>query len=475
MSRKSARYLTTTLPYVNAAPHIGHALEYIIGDVLTRYWRLMGHEVFFNIGVDEHGQKIAEQADAAGQDRQEYVDYYAGEFQKLITALNLAPDNFIRTTDPVHQQAAQEIWRRSTAAGDIYKKAYTGRYCVGCEMFYQDDELLTDFVCPIHLKVCEEVAEENYFFRLSKYQDYLIDYLSNEVATVPDWRRLELLTFVQKGLEDISISRDKSRLDWGIPVPDDEDQVMYVWFDALTNYISTLGWPDDQEGKYQQFWVEGETVQIAGKDQLRFQSILWQAMLKSAGLPATDKIIYHGFINSGGHKMSKSLGNVIAPYDLVGRYGTEATRYLLLRHVHPFDDSDITWEKLDEWYTAGLVNGLGNLVSRVLKMSETYLELEDFPPLDPTTLDLPETYNLQQVLDHIWALIGNADAIIAETEPFKLIKTDPEVAKDILRDLREDVLHIGRLLLPFMPETSAVIRQAVRANQKPENLFSRLG
>ena len=248
---------------------------------------------------------------------------------------------------------------------------------------------------------------------------------------------------------------------------------MYVWFDALTNYISCLDWPVE-EGNFKTFWREGETLQMAGKDQVRFQSIIWQAMLKAADLPATDRIFYHGFITSGGQKMSKSLGNVISPYEMVERYGTDASRYLLLRHVHPTDDSDLTWEKLDEYYTANLVNGLGNLTARILKMSETHLEVEDFAPLDPTTLEGPEFLNFQQAMDHIWSLIGRMDERITETEPFKLIKTDPEAAKEILRELRRDLLHVGRLLLPCMPETSQLIRAAIRANKKPTNLFNRL-
>ncbi len=473
MSDKKPRYITTTLPYVNSDPHIGFAYEIIQADALARFWRLTGHEVFFNTGTDEHGQKIAQKADEAGQDRQTYVDHYANEFKKLGEALNLSFDAFIRTTDANHVEAAKEIWRRCEAKGDIYKKKYTGLYCVGCELFYKESELLEGNICPIHTKPCQEVEEENYFFKLSNYQAYLEEYLSNESVIEPEWRRQEALNFVKAGLEDFSISREKARLDWGIPVPGDEDQVMYVWFDALTNYISTLGWPDES-GNFGKFWTDGEVTQVAGKDQVRFQSIMWQAMLRSAGVKATDKVVYHGFINSGGQKMSKSLGNVISPYELIERYGTDATRYLLLRHVHPFDDSDVTWERLDEWYTAGLVNGLGNVVARVMKMSETHLEPEDFPRLDPTTLDVPETFNLQAGCDHIWALIARVDAVIAETEPFKLIKTEPDQAKTIIANLRSDLLHIGRLLLPIMPDTSTAIRAAVRANKKPDNLFNRL-
>ncbi|HEU4677438.1 MAG TPA: methionine--tRNA ligase [Candidatus Paceibacterota bacterium] len=468
------KYLTTTLPYVNADPHVGFAYELVAADALVRYWKATGDDVFFNTGTDEHGQKIAGKADEKGESRQAYVDHYANEFRKLIPALGVSEDiHFIRTTDERHKKAAEELWRRCEAAGDIYKKKYKGLYCVGDEMFVKESELV-DGRCANHPNLeLEEIEEENYFFKLSNYQSYLEEYLSRDGVIVPEWRRQEARSFVKKGLEDFSISREKARLDWGIPVPGDENQVMYVWFDALTNYVSTLGWPEDTEGNYEKFWKSGEPMQIAGKDQVRFQSVMWQAMLKSAGLAPTAKVLYHGFITSGGQKMSKSLGNVVSPFELVSRYGTEATRYLLLRHVHPFEDTDVTWERLDEWYNAGLVNGIGNLTARILKMSETHLgafEAHDFI----SEMKGMEEYDCKSALDYLWSRIQALDEKIAETEPFKLVKTEPERAKAILEELRADLYRLSIELRPFMPATAVTIEEAVKANKKPENLFARI-
>lgn len=479
MPKNSARYLTTTLPYVNDDPHIGHALEFIQADTLARYWRLMGHEVFFNTGTDEHGQKIANKAKESGQDVKAYVDHYAERFEKLNKEVfGLSHDAFIRTTDEHHIKAAQEMWRRCAANGDIEKRQYTGLYCVGCEVYYKESELDQNKCCLIHKKPVEEIEEENYFFKLSNYQKYLEDYLATPGVIVPEWRRHEALTFVKGGLEDFSISRQKSRMSWGIPVPGDDEQVMYVWFDALTNYISTLGWGSEDESKFKKFWADGQTLQLAGKDQVRFQSVMWQAMLKSAGVKATDSVFYHGFINSGGHKMSKSLGNVISPFDVVDKYGLEATRYLLLRHVHPFEDTDITWERLDEWYTAGLVNGLGNLVARLTKMAETHLAEPIEKPavnnFEPEYLQALDTFNLQAACDFIWKKVGELDERITVAEPFKLVKTDPEKAKNLIRELLGELYIIGRMLYPIMPKTNEIIKESILANKKPENLFNRL-
>lgn len=478
MSDKKSKYITTTLPYVNANPHVGFALELVQADTLARYWRLLGEEVFFSTGTDEHGQKIAQKADEKGEDRQVYVDHFAGEFNRLKEALGLSYDNFIRTTDESHVKAAQYIWQLCNQAGDIYKKKYKGLYCVGCESFKTESDLI-DGKCPDHGTLPEEVEEENYFFRLSNYQSYLEEYLSQEGVVAPEWRRLEALKFVQGGLEDFSISREKSRMDWGIPVPGDEEQVMYVWFDALTNYISTLGWPDDNEGNFKKFWTEGETLQLAGKDQIRFQSIMWQAMLKSAGIKATDCVFYHGFINSGGRKMSKSIGNVISPYELVERYGTDATRYILLRHIHPTDDSDLTWDMMDEVYTANLVNGIGNLTARVMKLSETHVE-DSFiePSKDELRVESVDEslskFDFQNAARDIWIMINTVDAFITDTEPFKVIKTEPERAKTDIKTARESLYKIAWNLKPLMPDTSKIILEAISENKKPENLFTRL-
>lgn len=479
-----ARYITTTLPYVNADPHIGHALEFIQADTLARAWRLAGEEVFFSTGTDEHGQKILQAAEKEDKDVQAYVDHYAAEFEKLKTALNLSNDGFIRTTEPRHQEAAKEMWRRCEAAGDIYKKKYTGLYCVGCESYKADKEVTPDGHCLVHTNLAlEEIAEENYFFRFSKYQDALLSYLKTESTILPEWRRQEAIAFVEAGLEDFSISREKARLSWGIPVPGDEEQVMYVWFDALTNYLSTLGWPTDSEGLFKKYWEEGTTLQMAGKDQIRFQSLMWQAMLMSASVKNTDHLFYHGFINSGGQKMSKSLGNVISPYELTEKYGTDATRYIMLRHVHPTEDSDMTWERLDEWYTAHMVNGVGNLVARVMKLAEDNLAgpvklLKGDMDIDPAFIHKLDAFDFNGAMDYAFAIVGECDAYMTGKEPYKKVKSPDD---GIANEGREDISFLVRKLALIathlqaaMPETSERIFRAVEENKKPENLFPRL-
>lgn len=478
MTKKSF-YITTTLPYVNDKPHIGHALEFVQADALARSRRLRGDEVFFNTGTDEHGQKIFDKAVAEGREVKEYVDFYAERFTALKEKLDLSYDAFIRTTDEKHIQAAQEIWRRCEAAGDIYKKNYKTRYCVGCELEKTDSELV-DGACPIHPNLeLQIVEEENYFFKLSKYKEALIAYLAGDVVT-PEARKNDAINFVNgDGFQDFSVSRLKEKMSWGIPVPGDENQVMYVWFDALTNYISTLDWPDESpDSNFTKYWMNGETLQVAGKDQVRMQSIMWQAMLMSAKVPPTQHIFYHGFVTSGGQKMSKSLGNVLDPFDYAEEFGIDAVRYFFLRHIHPFEDSDFTRERFIEAYNAGLANGLGNLASRVMKMAEEHLaepvtvpEWEDFTEY----FALLDAFRFNEACEFVWREIAECDALIQETQPFKVVKEAAEKGRALIADLAVRLYTIGRMLNPLMPSTSKIIKDAVKANKKPENLFVRKG
>src|SRR3989344_422497 len=446
---KKSFYITTTLPYVNARPHIGMALEVVQADALARYRRLQGDEVLFNFGTDEHGQKILDAAKKEGKDPQKYTDEYSATFQKLKGALNLSYDLFVRTTDSHHKLAAQEFWRRCVKAGDIYKKNYKIKYCVGCELEKTDSELV-EGKCALHPKLeIEFIDEENYFFRLSKYQGALLELYKKEDFLIPRFRLNEMIAFIEReGLEDFSISRLKSKMPWGVDVPDDSMQVMYVWFDALVNYISTLGWPEDEE-KFSKFWPG---LQLAGKDQVRQQAVMWQAMLMSAGLPTTKQIFIHGFINSGGQKMSKSLGNVIDPVAIVEEYGIDALRYFLLREIHPYEDSDFTTERFKEAYNANLANGIGNLVSRVMTMavdndikadekdiskfaSAKYLEQEQF---------LSE-FQLDKAMDAIWKRITATDVLIQTDQAFRSIKTNRVDASLCIHTYLKNLIEIAIL------------------------------
>jgi len=468
-------YITTTLPYVNDKPHMGHALEFVQADILARYHQLIGDEVVFNVGTDEHGLKIYRKAQEQGKDIQAYVDEYAAKFQALKSTLNLSYTNFIRTTDPHHKAGAQEFWRRCLKNGDIYKSKYQVKYCVGCELEKTESEL-ENGKCPIHPNLTiENVDEENYFFRWSKYQKPLLDlYAAQPDFVVPDFRFNEIKKFVEGGLQDFSISRLKSKMPWGVAVPDDENQVMYVWFDALTNYITTLGWPENQ-GNFNAFWPG---VQIAGKDNLRQQSAMWQAMLLSAGLKPSKQIIIHGFITSGGQKMSKSLGNTVDPLDVVAKYGTEAFRYWVAKEANTFEDSDFTLEKFKDSYNGGLANGLGNLVSRIMKMATTNLSEAVVVPPDtiPDSFKAAlDTFNIKKAADIVWEEIASIDSYIQKTEPFKLLKTDKPRAIEIIKELVTRLYAVGRMLNPILPETSETIKNLVKQNKMPDKpLFLRV-
>ena len=477
-------YITTTLPYVNAEPHLGHAMEFVRADVIARYKKLQGYDVFFNTGTDEHGTKILEGAEKEGMNVQEYVDRNAGRFKELYPKLGITDDiHFIRTTDDKHIKAAQEIWKRCFDNGYIYKKEYEAKYCVGCELYKTDSEL-EDGKCPIHPnRDIEIIKEENYFFAFSKIENKLrVLYEENSTLVIPDFRFNEIKAFLDRGLEDFSISRLKSKMSWGVPVPGDDEHVMYVWFDALTSYISTLGWPDEV-GDFK-YWKEGTPVQYCGKDNLRQQSAIWQGMLLAAGLPNTSNIIIDGFIISGGQKMSKSIGNVINPFDIlemfkdVTDYPEDVLRFILLHEVPSFEDGDITIESIKTAYTAYLANGIGNLTSRIMRMLNTYninnIEIPANSWTDEFISSL-SSFDTNKGIKYVMREVSSLDEYIQSTEPFKLIKTDKEKAEVILRECAVRLYGIGRMLNPFMPKTGAMIKSLVKENKMPEKpLFNRL-
>ncbi|MCC6290546.1 methionine--tRNA ligase [Candidatus Nomurabacteria bacterium] len=473
-------YLTTTLPYVNAEPHIGFALEIVQADIIARYHLLLGDEIFFNTGTDEHGLKIYKKAQELGRPTQEYVDEYAEKFKNLQKHLGLSDNlNFIRTTDPGHMEAARRFWEICERNNFIYKKNYQVKYCVGCELEKTESEL-EDGRCPIHPNLeVELIDEENYFFKFKAFEQDLLKLYERPNFVLPQSRLNEIKAFVGRGLEDFSISRLASKMPWGVPVPNDPDHVMSVWFDALVNYISALGWPNDLE-KFEKFWGTKESpnaVQFAGKDNLRQQSAMWQAMLLAAGLPTSKQIVIHGFINVDGQKMSKSLGNVIDPIKLVEEYGTDAVRYYLARHVNPFEDSDFTLEKFKEAYNANLANGLGNLVSRVMKMAEVNniksdVNFEIDKELFGEMKNI-DSFEFNKEMDAIWKYISDVDNFIQNHKPFELIKTNrPQAEEDIKLVLRW-LARIAMWLRPFMPSSAEKIRTAICENKMPEALFRR--
>ena len=477
---KKSVYITTTLPYVNGEPHVGHAMEFVRADIINRFKKIQGYDVFFNTGTDEHGLKIFEKAKENDVEVQAYVDEYAGHFKNILVDLHVDPEiHFIRTTEPKHIKAAQEFWNRCKANGDIEKKNYKTKYCVGCELEKTDSEL-EDGRCVIHPNLEIEIREEeNYFFKFSKFQQKLLDlYNSNPNFVTPSSRLNEIRAFLERGIEDFSISRLKDKMPWGVPVPDDEDHVMYVWFDALVSYISTLNWPNE-EGNFEKYWAKSDDIiQYAGKDNLRQQSAMWQAMLMSAGLPNSRHIVINGFITSGGQKMSKSLGNVINPREVIEVFGAEAFRYFVSRELSTFEDSDFTMEVFKQAYNSNLANGLGNLVSRIMKMAESNLDGPVEPQNDALHEEFTEaleSFHIQKAMDHIWQEISKLDETIQKTEPFKLVKTNPEEAKKIISELVVKLSHIAHTLSPFMPETAESIKSLIRNNISPvQPLFPRM-
>ena len=473
-------YITTTLPYVNSDPHIGFALEIIQADVIARYKKQAGYEVCFNFGTDEHGLKIYRKAKEHHQEPQQYCDEYAVKWSKLKEALNLSYTNFIRTTDRHHIKASQEFWKRCLKNGDIYKKNYKSKYCVGCELEKTDSEL-EDGKCPIHPNLeLETIEEENYFFRFSKFQKPLLDlYEKNPGFVIPKYRLNEIKEFVKKGLQDFSVSRLKSKMPWGIDVPDDKKHVMYVWFDALINYVSTIGWPNNFN-EFNKWWP---VVQVAGKDNLRQQSAIWQAMLMSAGLPNSKQIFIHGFITSEGQKISKSLGNVVNPFDLVKKYSTDAVRYYLLREIPAYDDGNFSERRFKEIYNADLANNLGNLIARVARLASKINQ-----PFTPKLIHYNtiyycsnhstyqkalEEFRFNDTLSHVWDKITAVNKKIDADKPWNL---EDNNLKKVLAVYIDKILEIATLLQPFLPQTAEkILKQFARPEIKSEPpLFPRL-
>ena len=465
-------YITTTLPYVNAEPHIGFAMEIVRADVMARLHRVLGNDVFFNTGTDEHGQKIYQKAVELGIDPQKYCDESAARFSALKEALNLSYNSFVRTTDEHHIKAAQEFWKLCDAKGDIYKKNYKIKYCVGCELEKTDSDLVNG-KCPIHPQMELEIREEeNYFFKFSNYQEKLLELYKNQPDFVqPDFRQNEMKIFVEGGLQDFSISRLKSKMPWGVEVPGDSEQVMFVWFDALVNYISCLGWPEN-EAKFKEYWPG---IQICGKDNLRQQTAMWQAMLMSAGLPTSKQVMVEGFITSNGVKMSKSAGNVIDPLEYAEKYGTDAVRYFLTAELSVFEDSDMTKERFEEAFQANLANGIGNLCARVAAMSEkeNLKVASEKLSIRKEVVEKLSGYKFDEAMALIWEKIRQADSLINQRQVWKL-EGEEKVA--VLAELVKMIRQIGTDLEPFMPITSEKIlaQYGVEEIKKAENLFQRL-
>ncbi len=489
--KQNSFYLTTTLPYVNADLHLGHALEFVRADSIARYKKLTGFDVYFNTGTDEHGMKIFEKAQEKNISAQEFTDQSFLSFKESVKIFGMVDDlHYIRTTDKKHENIAKDFWMKCFNNGYIYKKNYETKYCVGCESEKTDSELNENGQCPDHPgRELEVIQEENYFFKYSMFTEKLNKFYSEHPDfIVPDFRYNEIKSFVERGLQDFSISRLKTKMPWGIEVPNDSDHVMYVWFDALTNYISTLAEDEDvtldalvASEKFQKYWLNGNPTQYCGKDNLRFQSAMWQAMLMAADLPNSHQIIINGFITGdGGVKMSKTLGNVVDPKEIVVEYGTDALRYFLLAEVSSFEDSPFTMERFKECYNAKLANGLGNLTSRIMKMAETNLEGSlEIPQMSLTEDWMPaiiamDNFNITEAMNIVFKHVTELDETIQSKQPFKLVKTNKEEAVEIIKDLVIKLHNIGQMLTPVLPETSKKIMEVVRSGKMPlVSLFQR--
>lgn len=482
-------YITTAIDYVNDTIHIGHAFQKVIADVLARYWRIkLGEDnVFFLTGTDEYGQKAEKAAKEAGIPVKEFVDKIAKSDQKEQDSLNISYNRFVRTTDPDHTKVVQEIWQRVNKSGDIYLGEYTGLYCEGCEAYYTEEDLING-QCPFHPTLTiKQVTEKNYFFKWSKYRDFLIEHIkSHPEFIIPETRINEMLEFA-KHIKDIPISRTNFR--WGIPVPNDPEQIIYVWFDALINYITGIGFLEDAR-KFEKFWPAD--VHILGKDNARWHALLWPAMLESSGLELPKTILVNGFLSLNGQKISKSIGNIIRPSDWVFKFGVDTVRYYLLRYATVTEDSDISEERLKIAYNSDLANGLGNLFERVFRMIVDYEIRIDENDIDEQIKDWAketdenykrnlENFLLFDALRDIFAFVKKMDQYINEKEPWNLHKNDGNKLKLVLNSLFFATEEIIKWISPFMPEKADLAKKYAERIRKEEiskdkklNLFPRI-
>lgn len=472
-------YITTAIPYANGKPHIGNALDYLIADIWARYQKQNDHAVRFQVGTDEHGNKIATKARELNLDPQSYVDSTYGNFKTLMGAMNVEYTDFIRTTDGHHVGATQYIWQKLMEAGYIYKGSYEGWYCQGCEAFVTDKEAAANNgICPDHNQPYERLSEENYYLKTSAFSEQVREAIEKgKMKIVPEFRKKEFLEFIKDGLKDVSISRPRKNLSWGVSVPGDDSQVMYVWIDALSNYITVLGYPDREE--WREYWPAD--VQVVGKDILRFHAGIWPPMLLGVGLSLPKTLLVHGFIDSGGQKMSKTVGNVVDPMEIIETYGADAFRYYFSRHIPTLDDGDFTWEKFETAYNAELGNDLGNLVQRVAAMIKRYQAgvIGDAPKPEHDMAPYREAmreFEFNRAMDEVWASVRALNQYLEHVKPWEIAKkkdTDPEEADhlaEVLAYAASTLVQIADLLVPFMPGVAAAIKATFESGVVPDEI-----
>lgn len=454
-------YVATAIPYVNDKPHLGHALLHLYADVLARYHRQLGDQVLYSAGTDEHGGKIAEKAAAAKVTPQQYADQVSQTFKELLKALNISNDRFIRTTDLGHAQRAEIIWKNLSPY--IYKGKYSGWYCVGHEEYFPEQVVkVNKGICPEHNRPYEKLEEENYFFKQSVFAAQIKQAIETDaLKIIPAFRKNEILAVLNSGLEDISVSRPKEKISWGLPVPGDESQVMYVWFEALMNYITVLGYPEHQN--FKTFWPAD--MQVIGKDLLRFHAAVWPAMLLGLKLPLPKSIFAHGFILVGGKKMSKSLGNVVSPMEVIQKYGTDAFRYFFIRHISSYEDGDFTWERMEVVYNNELADQLGNAISRSAAMIAKYQNglIGDIPLPEHDVAAYGRAIDncrFDKALDEVWEQVKGLNQYIDESKPWEIAKVKDEAhMREVLANIVANLIEIAVLLVPFMPATANKINE----------------